>query len=161
MRHLALAALCALAAQPALSLSCLRPDPASDFLAADASDDIWVIVEGRLAFDQARLPKRDLNDNDARDVEIPAEFRGKSLSKGGFDRDFVTPIALRLTCAGPWCGGAANGKVIAFLKREADRYVMIADPCGTRVYPDPSMAVRKTLTQCIRGETCTPAKPRR
>lgn len=155
----AVLALVALSAGPALALSCLPADPAADFLAADASEDTWVIVEGELSFNTALLPKRDLLNNDAKDVDIPARFRGNALSRGGFDRTFITPITLRLTCAGPWCGGAAPGSLVAFLKREADGYVLIADPCGTRVYPEASPEVRNRLTQCIRGGVCKPSDP--
>ena len=157
--RIAALALALLSAGPALALSCFPPDPAADFLDADASEDSWLVVEGDLTFNTALLPERDMLDNDAKDVEIPARFRGKSLSLGGFDRDFITPITLRLTCAGPWCGGAAPGNMIAFLKREAGGYVMIADPCGTRVYPDASPEVRNRLTQCMRGGVCKPSDP--
>lgn len=146
-------------AGPALALSCMRPDPASDFVGADASEDIWIIAEGVLSFDTALLPPRDRGVAPSADIDIPARFSGQSLSGGGFDRPFDATITLRLTCAGPWCGQAAPGQMIAFLKRTPEGHVLIADPCRTRVYPDASDAVRDQLVRCIRGETCTPADP--
>ena len=46
-------------AGPALALSCVRPDAVRDFLEADASSDVWIVVEGVLTFDEAALPTPD------------------------------------------------------------------------------------------------------
>ena len=163
MRPLILCALLLGLANPAHALSCLRPDPVQDFLEADASDDVWIVVDGVLKFDEAALPPRDVLNNDAPPAtDIAARLAGKSLSPKGFQRVFDQKITLRIQCFGPWCGGTSDGaRYLAFLKREGQGYVLMANPCGARVYPDPKPALRKTLTACMRGEACTPAPRRR
>lgn len=162
MRVLAIIAWVCLAG-PALALSCMRPDAVRDFLEADASSDVWIVVDGTLQFDQAALPPRAPLNNDAPPTtDISARMTGKSLSENGFARDFDSTITLRIQCFGPWCGGAQDGqRYLAFLKRENSGYVMLANPCGSRIYPDASDRLRRTLTRCMRGQTCVPGKQQR
>lgn len=147
-------------AGPALALSCVRPDAVRDFLEADASSDVWIVVDGTLRFDQTALPPRVPLNNDAPPTtDISARITGKSLSENGFARDFDSTITLRILCFGAWCGGVENGqRYLSFLKRENGGYVLFANPCGSRVYPDASERLRKTLTRCMRGQTCLPDK---
>ena len=163
MKPLILCALLIGLANPAHALSCMRPDPVQDFLEADASDEVWIVVDGELSFDESRLPHPDpimLNVSPPQ-TNIPARLAGKSLSGQGFERDFRADITLRVLCFGRWCGGAVNkARYLAFLKRESNGYVMIANPCGTRVYSDPQLAIKKTLTDCMRGAPCEPMPSR-
>lgn len=154
-----LAALFCLIAGPALALSCLPPDPVRDFIQADEAEDIWIVVEGRLNFDSSRLPEQDLARNDAPpETDIPARLEGLSLGPDGFSRAFDRDITLRVLCFGPWCGGAEAGRdYLGFLKREGDGYVAFADPCGNRLYAEPTDAMRDALTRCMRGDVCQPA----
>ena len=160
MRWLAL--LAALAGSPALSLSCAPADPASDYLRAEESADVWIVVEGRLDFDAKALPKRDLADTTGPgDTDIKARLTGMSLSEAGFARPFDRDITLRVLCFGPWCGGAEPGKrYLAFLKREAGGYVLPASPCPTMYYPDPSDETLSIIETCFSGGPCKPGWPR-
>ena len=130
-----------------------------DFVQADEAEDIWIVVEGRLSFDPARLPVQDLSRQDAPpETDIPARLKGRSLSPEGFVRPFARDVTLRVLCFGPWCGGAGDGEdYIAFLKRDGAGYIAFADPCGNRLYPEPTEAMRKALAQCMRGGPCEPA----
>ncbi|MDA7423792.1 hypothetical protein [Thalassococcus lentus] len=156
MRNL-LFSLAVVLASPAFGLSCLPPDIASDFKYANDSEDIWVVVEGTVRFDEKKLPKVNMKRQDKTPphTDIPARFKGKSLSDTGFDRRFETPITLRIQCFGPWCGGASSGaNYLTFLKKEKGSYVMMADPCGGMTYPGGSDDLRKKVLSCFQGKAC-------
>lgn len=158
IRTVASLALCAALAipAPALALSCLRPDVARDYQAADASSDEYIVVLGEMRFDTGLLPATDLLANgDRPDVEIPATFAGKSLSKDGFARDFEQEITLRVQCFGPWCGGATPEiPVLAFLKREVAGYVLERGPCFALSHDNPRPDQVRVVEQCFRGGPC-------
>ena len=54
-----LAAVFMLMAGPALALSCMAPDVAETYLRADAAEEAYVVVDGRIIFDESRLPITD------------------------------------------------------------------------------------------------------
>ncbi len=145
---------------PSHALSCLPADPIADFLQANASDEIWIVVDGTLRFDERKLPPRDALDNNAPpQTDIDARLTGTSLGTDGFARPFDRAITLQALCYGPWCAGATDGaRYLAFLKREGDGYVMPVNPCGSMVYQNATAEMRDALTTCFRGGTCTPAE---
>ena len=75
-----------LAAGPALALSCLPWGPQDAYLEADAAVASYVVVQGRLSFDESLLPKTDWEHQETtpRETRIPARVRGQALQRGGF-----------------------------------------------------------------------------
>ena len=143
---------------PALALSCLAPDVARDFQQADASDEVFIAVLGNLTFDPSRLPESDFVNQEQTppETDIPARLEGRSLTRQGFTRAFTRDVTLRVLCFGPWCGGTTPGRVMAFLRRDGTEYTLFADPCGTRLYPDPRPDQIETITACMAGRACKP-----
>ncbi|MFP7674752.1 hypothetical protein ACG74X_15495 [Marivita sp. S0852] len=131
-------------------------DIARDFNRAAASEDAYIIVKGDVVFDETALPKRDFTDQSRTrpQTDIPAWFDGYSLTQEGFTRRFQRDIVLRVTCTGPWCGGASKGAYLAFLKRENDSFVMMAMPCGGMSYKNPTPEHESRVLSCFRGEGC-------
>jgi hypothetical protein len=85
---------------------------------------------------------------------IPARIEGKALTKTGFDLDFAEDITLVVPCFGPWCGGANPGvEYLTFLRKDAEGYVMVADPCSSLNFEEPTEEMRRAVEQCfITGE---------
>lgn len=143
----------------AQALSCIAPDPVADYIAADQSPDLWVLVTGRLTFDETRLPKTDWAQQDRTPPEtaIPARLRGHSLGPDGFATGFDRSVTLRVTCAGPWCGGARSGeRYLAFLRKAPEGFVLFAHACPTMLYARPDDALLERMHSCFRGGPCTP-----
>lgn len=129
-------------AGPAFALKCLPPDVARDVRAAEGEQTEWIAVNGVL--ETGAVPRSA--------GEVPARFWGWALGQGGFKRPFDQRITLRVSCYGPWCGEAASGPMAALLKREDDRLVLIADPCGANRWPSPSARqVRALERSCGAG----------
>ncbi|QFT91643.1 hypothetical protein FIU86_02235 [Roseovarius sp. THAF9] len=148
-----------LAAGPVLALSCLRPDVARTYSQASEAEQAYVVVTGELRFDEARLPKNDGTNKDRRNVTIPARLEGRSLSRAGFTTPFARDITLEVRCFGPWCGGARSGvEYLVFLEKHGRNLVMVADPCGSWAFLEPSPAQVKQVETCIGGLECVPLK---
>lgn len=144
------------AASPALALSCLQPDPVRDFKQADASAERWGAVVGRLDFDESRLPDTgDQLQDKPPQTDLRAQLVGQSLGAGGWKTPFQGNITLRVQCFGPWCGRPKSGaRYLVFLKHEDGKRVAFADPCGARMYRDPSRRVLDALHRCFAGGPC-------
>lgn len=153
-----LAAVFMLMAGPALALSCMAPDVAETYLRADAAEEAYVVVDGRIIFDESRLPITDWeNQQDTpAQTQIPAQMIGKSLGTGGFKARFEREITLNVLCAGPWCAGARSGApVLAFVERSEAGYTLTLGPCGGDVFT-PTPEVLDTVRQCFEGGPCLP-----
>ncbi|KUF10617.1 hypothetical protein [Pseudoponticoccus marisrubri] len=160
MRSLALL-LALLASGPAHALSCIGGDIASAFLSADESPDPWVVIDGRLSFDAALLPKGTFDEGAeaAGPTEIPARIAGRSLGREGFKQPFDQPVTLRVSCAGPWCGSATDAaRYVAFLKRTAEGYMAFAGPCGGHLFQAPTEEQKQIVVTCFNGGPCQPAE---
>jgi len=145
------------ASGPALALSCMRPDVARSYQNAAQAEDIYVVVRGRLTFDEGKLPKSDGTAQGPETVTIPARFDGKALSKVGFETAFARDITLEVVCFGPWCGGAKSGvPYLAFLEKRGEDYVMVADPCGSWAFSEPSEEQVNQVESCMAGSGCEP-----
>lgn len=159
MRILALL-LCFLSA-PAWALSCARTGPADAFAQAQADKADWVVVYGRLTVDEARLPTMSGQGQSMaqKSYEVPAHIKGRALDKTGFGPVFERVITLRVTCTGPWCGGAKSGaNYLAFLRKEGRRYVAPVDPCGTMFFGNPDKADLNAVKSCMRGRCPAPKR---
>ncbi|SMX46857.1 hypothetical protein [Maliponia aquimaris] len=144
-------------ATPALSLSCLSPDPVSDFKVAEQSSDRWGIAVGRLDFDEGRLPVVDIDrqEDGPPQTDIRAQFVGKSLDSTGFNRDFQANVTLRVQCLGPWCIRPQSGRrYLAFIRHEGGKRVIPAEVCGNWLYPNPARADLDRLHRCFVGGPC-------
>ena len=144
-----------LCAGPAFALSCIRPDVATTYERAAEAREIYVVVQGRLTFDQARVLENDLTGAARPDIEIPARLVGTSLSKDGFKTSFQRDISVILQCFGPWCGGAESGAdYLAFLQRTDKGYALALDPCGSFAFPNPSEAWHTLHSQSLLLHNC-------
>jgi len=144
---------------PAFALSCMRPDVARTYQEAADAEEAYIVVHGRLDFDESRLPKTDMANQQATppDTLIPARIDGKAMSFDGFTIPFTREITLNAQCFGPWCTGAASGTdYLAFLKKGADGYLLSLTPCGGFGFANPSDAALEKVHSCFRGDDCTP-----
>ncbi len=144
---------------PALALSCLPPNVATTYAEVAASDKSYAVVHGTLSFDQSKLPEVDLKNQDQipPHVDIKAQLSGKSLSKAGFEAKFDRPITLRAVCFGPWCGQPVSGEeYLSFLEQTDDGYILSVTPCGDNDFVDPTPEMLDKVTQCFKGDVCTP-----
>lgn len=161
MRDIAFLALCAILVLTthASALSCQRPDAVRSYLRADADTAHWGAVIGRLDFDEGRLPRTnwDRQQDTPPRTEIRAQLVGQSLGPDGWVRPFQQNVTLRVQCFGPWCAAPQSGqRYLAFVKREDAQQVVIADPCGSWLFPAPSRQVRLRLHRCFNGGRCRP-----
>ncbi len=123
---------------PALALSCLPPDLARSYQQAKEAKEVYIIVEGRLSFDESKLPVVDYNNqlDTPHNTYIPAHLTGHSLTISGFDSGFDQPITLNAKCFGPWCAKPASDlPYLAFLEQTDAGYMLVLDPCGGFGFP--------------------------
>jgi len=151
------AALLATLASPIHALSCLRPDPISTFQRVAAAEESYFVLSGTLTFDESLLPAQDFQNQLQTPDPIPAQFSGKGLTRDGFVNDYISPVTLQITCAGPWCGSAQSGmEAVFFVEATRPLATVIADPCGGMIFPRTTPAAKDMLTSCMAGGTCTP-----
>lgn len=159
MKSIALTIAFTLFAGPTLALSCLPPNVATSFNEAAASEKQYIVVRGKLVFDESKLPETDLQ-NQAQTpphVDIKAQLTGKSLSRAGFNADFDRTITLRAQCFGPWCGRAVSGAdYLSFLEKTDDGYLLAVTPCGGYDFIDPTEEMLRKVVRCFKGDSCTP-----
>lgn len=144
------------AAGPAFSLSCVRPDPAAAFNYAAEAEDSFVILRGKFAFDGALLP-----DPAGQPYEktIEAIFEGTLLTGNGFTDEVAAPVSLVLTCAGPWCGRISpNTEYMAFVLQTEERLLLDVGPCYQFTFANPSDDMVAKVEQCAAGGDCQPGK---
>ncbi|MGR3548887.1 MAG: hypothetical protein ACU0CB_18660 [Roseovarius sp.] len=155
IRAAVLALGCALGG-PALALSCLPPDVAETYRRAAEAEETYIVVQGRLTFDPARLPGTDMiPQQKPAHTLIPARLTGQALTKGGFDQAFDRAITLDVQCFGPWCASAVPGaEYLGFLERRDGGYVLTVDPCGGMSHPDPTPAMLDKALECLQGGPC-------
>ena len=150
MIRAATAVLIALAG-PAQALSCLRPDPATSFATASASDLPYLVMTGELTAPPAS------GTTEQQPVSILARLTGHGLTNAGFTVPYDGDVVLDVTCAGPWCGALpASGPVVAFARIDGPTPVIEMSACGGWLFPDPDRATLDLLTDCINGKACSP-----
>ena len=139
----------ALTATQAAALSCAVPTVAETFARADASDDVYQVVKGVIAFDPAEMPEG--GENDAQGGEVTATMVGDALTAEGFNARFVSPITLVVGCAGPWCGTVGAGEQIAFLRQSGGRLELDVSPCPGSSF-EATEEVEAAVMACLAGE---------
>ncbi len=146
----------ALFATQAGALSCVRPDPIRSFQVASGSQDEYLILKGRFAFDISLLPQSEVSSGLVLPQPVPAQFQGQSLTVDGFTNPINGPITVMPVCIGAFCGGLTPGaEVIAFARKQNNIYVVDTDPCGAWVFT-PDSVTEAALAACVRGEPCVP-----
>lgn len=154
--HFWLLALVLLATSPAMASSCLKPSAVRSYLEANASEDRWGAVVGRLDFDESRLPDA-VGQADRKGVELRGQLVGESLGPDGFKDPFQGGVTLRVVCTGVWCGQArSGGYYLVFVKREGVRHYAIAEPCEAWLFENPRPKTLERLARCYRGGYCDP-----
>ena len=149
----------ALLAGPVLALSCMRPDVAYTFSQLEAAEEFYMVVHGRLTFDEGGLPVTDWDNQEDTppSTPLPARLTGRSLSSSGFVTPFDHDITLDVQCFGPWCASAASGtEILAFVELRGDGYVFTLDPCYFHGFADPTPDMLDQVQACMRGERCEP-----
>jgi hypothetical protein len=160
----ALASVLALAILPSqvFALSCMRPDVAVSFQAAEAATEAYIVVYGVLSFDETRLPQADWENQAAtpQHTRLKAQLAGQALSRRGFSVAFDQDITLDARCYGPWCALPRSGvEALIFLEREEDGgYLAAVDPCYSLYFPEPTQVQLGQAVSCMRGEDCVPSR---
>jgi hypothetical protein len=143
-----------LAASQAQALQCMIPDPVRSFQAAMNAPETYVVLRGRVAEAEILIPPERI---EGQTFPVPGWFIGHVLTGDGFTQGLETPVTVRVTCYGAWCGSMLpEVELIMFAQVSDGAYTIEADGCETWVFaPDP--LVEQLLTSCIRGEACVPA----
>ena len=141
---------------PALALSCVRPSVERTYSQAQKSSDTYVVVHGRLLFNDRKLPRSgSSSQNPPKLTKIPATLKGRSLTKAGFATPFDRNITLNVACFGPWCGSAGSGMdVLAFIKKGKGGYTLAIDACGGEMFANPTGANLKQVASCFKRGRC-------
>lgn len=161
MRSLLALALAALPL-PALALSCLPHSLEASYQEAAQAEETYVVVHGRLTFDAEDLPEVDLQNqqNTPAMTRIDARLEGMSMRHSGFDLPFEQNVTIALECYGPWCAQAQTGQdVLAFLRKEAEGYVLATNPCGGMLFHAPDTDMLDRVQACFDGAPCEPERP--
>ena len=125
MRHIFLACAVLLIAQPAVALSCLRPDAVRLYEFARDSDDFYQIVLGRLIApagitlpEAPEMGQAPLGNEETDVVYTPVRLSGMVLTRDAFDRPYDREVTLALGCLGMWCSDPpAQDKRLLFAVR--------------------------------------------
>lgn len=119
------------------------------FAQADASEDIYQVVKGVIAYDPEEMPRT----GEANPVggEVAATMIGEALTADGFNARFVSPITLVVGCAGPWCGTVGGGEQIAFLRQSGGRLELDVGPCPGTSFEATAEAEAQVMACLARG----------
>ena len=143
----------------AQALSCLPWGVTDAYLEAAASDDPYLVVAGKLSFDEGLLPVTDWERQQETPplTAIPARLEGKSLTSHGFSQVFGGDLLLEIGCAGPWCAGAKSGvDYVAFVELRGETGVVTVGPCGGNLFDASSPEVTQQVLSCHKGNVCKP-----
>lgn len=137
----------ALAAGPALALSCLQPSVARSFEEARAAEEVYAVVLGRFEFGRTDLPAAG-----AEGVKIPATFDGRVLGPDGFVTEARRPVLLDVTCAMSWCGQIEPGtETLAFIEIGEDGLKVHVTACPRWVFQNPLPEQLGVARSCMTG----------
>jgi hypothetical protein len=151
------------AAGPALALSCLPWGPTDAYLEAKHAVASYVVVEGRLHFDEGKLPKTDWDKQELtpQETNIPARVTGMALQRAGWLTPFDGAVTLQVQCYGPWCAGANDGAdYVMFLEQRDAGYLLQVNPCGGFALDNSGGEAADKVLACHQGRRCRPSKRR-
>ena len=160
MRRLSLALAAALAAGQAAALSCPAPEIARDHGNAVRSGKTFLVVDGWLWFDDARLPDPENPGETGMPpfTDIAATLSGRKLTGGTTSEPYSQRIELRVLCVGPWCAQPMNGqRVLAYLEDLGDRHRLLIGPCPAMAHTDPAPELIDGAQACLSALGCAAA----
>ncbi|MDF9303731.1 hypothetical protein P5P81_14975 [Tritonibacter mobilis] len=161
--NIALAAgLALLTATETAALSCLPMGPGDVYRIVSEREDAFVVIEGRVSFDEALLPQYSEADPSATEepIEIPAQVTGLLLGQRMFDQPVEGEIILEAHCLGPWCGSLVSGTRYLFFARQIEgRVVAVVEPCGGFFFSAEDGRAGDTVLQCHQGGACPSQLP--
>ena len=148
----------------ASALTCAPPDSLRTFATAQAAPEGYVVLLGRLDFDEGRMPAPVIGgDGQAggapvgSPAPVPARLAGTALGPDGFTLPAPDAVTLRPICLGPWCGTIPTGETwLLFAERTAEGYEVETGPCGGWAFMDPDAATLDAVAACLRGAACAP-----
>lgn len=143
---------------PAHALSCLAPDPVRSLKEAQAAPERYRVLLGRLDFDEALLPPPVAEAPPPALPDVPARLAGGDVWGGASgDARGGLEVALRPSCAGPWCGWIPSGETwLLFAREEGGALVVDVAPCGGWTFMDPTAAQLDAVRACLSGGACGP-----
>lgn len=146
-----------LLATPVSALSCLQPDPVTQYTYARDSEDVYGMVIGRIEpYGKINEPKQDLNGNKT-DTTATTRVRltGRSLTAEGFTGTYDADITLNLACLSVWCPGApaTDTEIFATLRHDGEARVLDQGPCHGNALPWSADAEARVLN-CHRFGKC-------
>ena len=158
IRPLLLLAAC-LTATEALALSCVPPDPLQSFRMAHEAPETYVVLRGRLSFDQAQMPDASEVPPGAAETRldpIQASFEGFALGLSGFTRPVSAPVLLQPLCFGQFCGSISPGEdwLLFAQASGSGQYTVTVDPCGQWAFDRAPQATLDALAACIHSGAC-------
>ena len=138
MKTLVTAITLALAATPAVSLSCIRPDIVRMYEQARDSDAGYWLVRGQLVSDTPLAtpqPEPDGRFKDNASANSTVQFQGQGLHRDGFHDISDTDITVTITCLSHWCGSVPLKEDLFMAIEVTDAGpVLLAPPCSSRVF---------------------------
>ena len=146
----------------AQALSCAPWGVTDAYLKAASSNRSYAILQGRLSFDERRLPRAPAsNPNAAPPVtQFRGSFNGALLGAQDFDRAVRADVVIEVQCMGPWCGRAKSGvEYLIFAEQRGRDLIVRFDPCGQFAFAGNIHALRKQVLDCHRGTACVPLAP--
>jgi hypothetical protein len=146
----------------AQALSCVPWGVADAYLKAASSNRSYAILQGRLSFDERRLPRAPAgNPNAAPPVtQFRGSFNGALQGARDFDRKVRADVVIEVQCMGPWCGKAKSGvEYLIFAEQRGRDLIVRFDPCGQFAFAGNVHRLRKQLLDCHRGKACVPLAP--
>lgn len=140
-------------AGPALSLSCIRPDPVRSYQQAADAEEVYLLVTGTLSHDPASVPPKP---EDGQSATMPATLTGAFLNADRFEGAFAAPVTVSLDCVASWCGQMPepSAEVLAFLQETPTGYALSLGPCGGWMFVDPTEAQIERVVACHTGGDC-------
>lgn len=144
----------ALLPQVAAAFSCAPIDLQREFLDAQRSDRIFVIVMGQITLDPTDYAVR-LSEDGTEEWLYPARFSGASLGRDGFRFGLDTDLVVSV-CQGEWCVGPPGASErIYFLETTEEGYVYYPQICTADHSATPEN--RRILEDCMAGNICVSA----
>jgi hypothetical protein len=139
-----------LTASQAQALSCLRPNAATSFDQASASEFPYLVLTGTLTTPPAS------GTTQGKPVSLVGTLTGQGLTADGFTAPFDGDVVLQVTCSGPWCGSVpTSGPILAFARIDGATPVIEIDACGGWLFPAPDQAMMDRLTTCMQNGACS------
>ena len=146
-----------LMAQPALALSCLRPDVARTYQIAHESPATYVLAKGTITVREGEVVHPGVNQPAIEDYTVRATFEGRLASPDGFDEPAEGDLTIEIGCAGNWCGGVPGGEVIAFIELRDGAAYLAQGACPQNTFAA-TPEIEAAALSCLTGGECTPTE---